>query len=101
MANKVNISIVLCTDDEQVERGYRRMEVNPRKNKFGFSGSGIPGVDVTDDYRGELRDIQRTRGRSYRFTYGDYIVKVLIGSIDPNVHTIDLPESTCCCCVIS
>lgn len=93
LPTKVFISIILCTDDEEIERGYRRLETRTR-------GRGVPGVDVSEDYRGESRDIRRTRGRSYRFTYGDYVMKVLVGAIDPTIHNIDLPDS-CCGCVVN
>lgn len=61
---------------------------------------GILGVDVSEDYRGETRDVKRTRGRNYRFTFGDYLVKILVGTIDPTVHDIDLPDSLCAGCAI-
>ena len=71
------------------------MEFNPGVNQ------GIPGVDFTEDYRGERRDVNRTRGRGYPFSFGDYIVKILIGSIDPTIHLIDLPQGGSGCCVVS
>jgi hypothetical protein len=48
--------------------GYRLLESR--------RSTGIPGVDVTANYRGELKLIRGSRGRRYRFTFGDYIVKV-------------------------
>ena len=85
--NKTLFSIILCTDDEEVEKVYRRIEQVRDIN-----------VDVTEDYRGELRDVLRQRGRYYKFTYGDYIVKTLVGAYDKSVHQIDLPQG---CCIIS
>ena len=55
---------------------------------------GIPGVDVTEDYRGERRDVLALRGPSYSFTFGDYIVKCLVGVIDPQIHIIDMPPGS-------
>jgi hypothetical protein len=92
--NKTFFSIILCCDDEDLERPYRALEYNPRLNR------GVPGVDVSEDYRGESRDIRRTRGYRYKFTFGDYVVKTLVGAIDPAVHLIDLPEP-CCPCTIA
>lgn len=86
---KTFYSIILCTDDEEIEKAYRKLEYN---NSY---GTGIIGVDVTEDYRGETRDLRRLRGRSYRFSYGDYIVKTVVGTIDPSVHQIDLPDGCC------
>jgi len=94
LPKKFPVSIILCTDDEDIERSYRALEYNPRLAMN--SSQAIMGVDVSEDYRGEARDLRQTRGRSYRFSFGDYIVKVLVGSIDPSVHNIDLPDSACC-----
>ena len=86
-------SIVLCTDDTEIERSYRSLETR-YKQKI----SDQDRIDVTEDYRGELRDVQEKRGRRYRFTLGDYVVKILVGSFDPSIHNIDLPDS---CCIIA
>ena len=43
----------------------------------------MPNLDVMDDYRSERAEIQRTRGANFPFSFGDYIVKSLLGSIDP------------------
>jgi hypothetical protein len=85
-------SILLCTDDEEVCALYRPLEYRVA-GRFGWAGAtqGIQGVDVTEDYRGELRDIRALRGQNFRFSMGDYIVKCLVGAIDPSVHAIDLP----------
>ena len=40
-------------------------------------------LDVIDDYRSVRAEIQRTRGGNFPFSFGDYIVKSLLGSIDP------------------
>ena len=79
------VSITLCTDDEAIERAYRTMEV--------YRDSG---VDVCMDYRGEMIEIKRLRSSRYRFSFGDYVVKVIIGNIDPEIHRIDLPPPGCC-----
>ena len=85
-------SILLCTDDEEVCNLYRPLEYRVRGvNGWQGAESGIRGVDVTEDYRGELRDVQRLRGARFRFSMGDYIVKCLVGAVEPNVHAVDLP----------
>lgn len=87
-------SLVLCTDDEETDIVYRSIERyvrNTRKTTIG--------IDVTEDYRGELRDVIKRRGVKYRFTYGDYIVKILCGAIDPTIHDIDLPDNSCACTI--
>eukprot|EP01103_Thecamoeba_quadrilineata_P007950 TRINITY_DN1775_c0_g3_i1.p1 TRINITY_DN1775_c0_g3~~TRINITY_DN1775_c0_g3_i1.p1 ORF type:complete len:284 (-),score=17.57 TRINITY_DN1775_c0_g3_i1:124-975(-) len=91
--NNTFISFILCTDDEAIESSYRPMEYRVR-GQLGWTGptQGIPGVDVTEDYRGELRDVRRLRGNQYYFSYGDYIVKCLLGCVNAELHMIDLPN---------
>ena len=43
----------------------------------------MPNLDVIDDYQSERAEILRTRGANFPFSYGDYIVKSLLGSSDP------------------
>jgi len=88
------ISFILCTDDEEIEAVYRPMEYRVA-GRMGWNGAtmGIVGVDVSEDYRGETRDVRRFRGPTYPFSYGDFIVKCLVGCIDPVVHMIDLPDN--------
>jgi hypothetical protein len=88
-------AILLCTDDEEVCNMYRPLEYRVQ-GRFGWTGStcGIQGVDVTEDYRGEKRDILSLRGPRYSFTFGDFIAKCLVGVIDPQVHMVDLPAGS-------
>ena len=48
-------------------------------------------VDVTDDYRTERDKIRKYRGPNYPFSIGDYIVKALIGAIDPQIDRTNEP----------
>jgi hypothetical protein len=43
----------------------------------------MPNLDVIDDYTSERAEIHRTRGPNFPFSFGDYIVKALLGSMDP------------------
>lgn len=58
--------------------------------RVGREYSPTDNVDVTLDYRGEILQVWRTHGRHFPFNYGDYVVKLLIGSIDQRVHEADL-----------
>jgi hypothetical protein len=49
----------------------------------------IPRLDVVDDYKNERIEILQSKGHNYRFSYGDYIVKILIGSLDPQLDNLD------------
>jgi hypothetical protein len=65
------VTFLACTDDLQAVQylsNWDKMMAN---------------LDVMDDYRSERAEIQRTRGGNFPFSFGDYIVKSLLGSIDP------------------
>ena len=49
----------------------------------------IPRVDVCDDYQSEKREILRAQGAHFRFSRGDYCVKLLLGAIDPSMDKLD------------
>lgn len=49
----------------------------------------IPKLDVVDDYFTELKQIQKIQGKKFKFSLGDYVVKSLLGSIDPWFDSLD------------
>jgi hypothetical protein len=73
------ISFLLCTDDpvsvEYLNEWDRTM----------------PNVDVTDDFHTEREKIRRYRGQNYSFSRGDYVVKALVGAIDPEIDALNEP----------
>ncbi|CAF2978143.1 unnamed protein product [Rotaria socialis] len=71
------ITFLACTDDLQA--------VNYLSNW----DKSMPNLDVIDDYRSERAEIQQIRGPSFPFSFGDYIVKSLLGSIDPWFDSLD------------
>lgn len=50
------------------------------------------GVDVTDDYFSVLANVHKYRGKDTPFSFGDYLVKCLIGPLDREIDEIDEPE---------
>jgi hypothetical protein len=79
-------TIVACTDDENVMTFLNKCDKK------------LTNVDVVDDYASESAEISKAQGSKYKFTYGDYIVKILIGSVDPEFDNLDEVKS---CCIIS
>jgi hypothetical protein len=77
----IPISIMACTDDENVMKYLNKID---RQVKY---------IDVVDDYENEKKEIKKVQGESYPFTLGDYIVKTLIGPIDPELDNKD--KHTC------
>ena len=60
------VQIMACTDDESAVAYLNAAD------------SGIPRVDVTDDYASERAEILRAQGPSAAFSFGDYVTKSLL-----------------------
>ena len=56
----------------------------------------IKRLDVVDDFRNEREEIMRSQGSNFSFTYGDYVVKSLIGSTDVDIDNLDENKYKCC-----
>ncbi len=87
----VFVSIVACTDDDDAV-GYL--------NKLDRI---VPGLDVVDDYTSECAEVRKVQGAKFPFSFGDYVVKTLLGSIDPAMDTLDerrlRPAGGGCCTI--
>lgn len=71
------VTFLACTDDDESVAylsNWDRSMIN---------------VDVVDDYKSERAEIQRIRGPNYPFTFGDYVVKALLGAVDPSMDSLD------------
>ncbi|CAF1170310.1 unnamed protein product [Didymodactylos carnosus] len=76
-AQTTYVSFLACTDDNESVAYLSNWDKQ------------MQNVDVVDDYRTEKQEIQRQRGYQYPFSYGDYIVKALLGAIDPQLDALD------------
>ncbi|CAF4329063.1 unnamed protein product [Rotaria sp. Silwood2] len=75
--NRIPVTFIACTDDEE-SIGYL--------NKW---DKKISNIDVVDDYRSEREEIQKVQGKNFPFSFGDYVVKILMGAIDNWFDTLD------------
>ncbi len=75
------VAFLLCTDDPtSVEYLYEWDRT-------------MPNVDVTNHFRAEREKIRRCHAqKNYPFSFGDYVVKVLVGAIVPQIDALN--EST-------
>lgn len=73
----VYTSIVACTDDATSVEYLNRWDRD------------LPRLDVVDDFRSERNEIRLAKGEDFPFTFGDYVVKALVGSIDPELDNMD------------
>jgi hypothetical protein len=85
----VYVSIIACTDDEG-SVGYL--------NKL---DRVIPRLDVSDDFQSERREVLLAQGASFRFSFGDYVVKSLLGSVDASFDNLDEKKLGGGCCVVA
>jgi hypothetical protein len=62
-----------------------------------IDGIGLHLVSQLSEYRG-TNHCSVTDNR--HIIIGDYVVKTIVGAIDPTVHMVDLPNGGCptCCC---
>ena len=82
--SNVYTTILACTDEEN------SMEYLNNWDKY------IKRLDVVDDFRNEREEIMRSQGSNFSFTYGDYVVKSLIGSTDVDIDNLDENKYKCC-----
>lgn len=73
----ISVTILACTNERDVLMALQEID------------DKVPGVDVVDDYENERRQVLACQGDEFHFSYGDYIVKALLGSVDPYMDTLD------------
>jgi hypothetical protein len=76
------VSIRACTNDMNSIRYLNKLDAD--ESLF---------LDVSDDYESEKNEIQKVVGRDFNFSYGDYILKCLIGSFDAWMDKLDEPKN--------
>jgi hypothetical protein len=75
--DRIFVTFIACTNDLQ-SVGYL--------NHF---DKKIPFVDVLDDYYSERAEVIAVQGKRFPFSYGDYVVKLLMGSVDQWFDKLD------------
>lgn len=85
-ASHVFVQIMACTDDDDSIAYLERVDKN------------VPRVDVCDDYITEKREILNVQGHGFHFSFGDYVVKALLGPVDSYFDGLDEPKKVCCLC---
>lgn len=76
-ASRIHTTILACTDDDST------MDYLENWDKI------LNNFDIVDDYYSEKNRIQETQGTNFRFSRGDYIVKIMLGSIDKSLDALD------------
>jgi hypothetical protein len=73
------VSFLICTDDPTCVNYLNEWDRT------------MANVDVTDDFNTERNKIWQCQGHDYPFTLGDYVVKALVGAVDPEINAINEP----------
>jgi len=73
----VVVSVLACTDDESAVGYLNKLDVM------------VPNMDVVDDFRSERKEVLSAQGKNFHFTFGDYVVKALLGPINPYFDSLD------------
>ncbi|CAF1399012.1 unnamed protein product, partial [Adineta steineri] len=76
-ANTTYVTFLACTDDDSSVAYLSQWDRN------------MQNVDVVDDYKSEREEIRRNRGANYPFSFGDYVAKALLGSVDTQMDQLD------------
>lgn len=77
--NNVYVSIVACTGDKQTMKYLNDFD----------NDKTIKNFDVCDDYNNERVEVLETQGPDFRFSFGDYVVKCLLGSSNEYFDKLD------------
>jgi hypothetical protein len=76
-SNTTHVSFLACTDDDSSVAYLSEWDRT------------MLNVDVIDDYKSEREEVRQNRGFNYPFSFGDYVVKALIGAVDPQMDALD------------
>jgi hypothetical protein len=76
-AGQVYTTIVACTDEESTMDYLNGWD------------QSIKRLDVVDDYQSEKVEVLKKQGQDFPFSFGDYVVKTLLGSIDQHIDKLD------------
>ena len=77
-AKTTYVSFLLCTEDTKSMEYLKKWDER------------MPNVDVTDDYDTELARIRKCqKNENFPFTKDDYIIKVLVGPIVPDIDNLN------------
>ncbi len=80
------VSILPCMNDQSV-RSY-------------FNKYNISQLNVIENYKKEKKQIMKIKGKNFSFSYGDYIIKSMLESVDPYNNLLN-DNIKICGCVIS
>ena len=82
------ISFLACSDQEK-DIGYL--------NELDFI---VPNVDTLDDYNSEKKEVIKAQGKDFSYTFGDHVVRLLLGPICEELDKLDEANHRWCCNIL-
>ena len=86
--SKFYVSFLACSDQDQ------------DINYLNYLDRKIPNVDTLDDYNSELIEVKNAQGKNFRYTFGDHIVRLLLGPLCPELDSLDEKKGGCYCNIL-
>lgn len=77
MPASAHVTILACTNERSVLSQLQTLD------------EGVPRVDVLDDYDHEREEVLKAQGKGFAFSFGDYIMKAMLGALDPYMDALD------------
>ncbi|KAJ3126545.1 hypothetical protein HK100_010202 [Physocladia obscura] len=74
---EILVCFLVCTDDDNDIEYLNKWD------------NVIRDLDVVDDYHTERKQICRVQGEDFPFSRGDWVCKMLLGAIDPEIDALD------------
>lgn len=86
--SKFSVSFLACSDQEQ------------DVNYLNYLDRKVPNVDTLDDYNSELIEVKNAQGKKFSYTFGDHIVRLLLGPLCPELDSLDEKQVNCKCNIL-
>lgn len=83
--SKFFVSFLACSDQEK-DIGYL--------NELDFI---VPNVDTLDDYNSERKEVLEAQGKDFSYTFGDHVVRLLLGPICEQLDKLDEKKTNGIC----
>ena len=74
------------------------MACSDQENDVGYLNKldrKIPNIDTLDDYNSELLEVRKAQGKKFKYSFGDHVVRLLLGPICPELDKLDEKKQCC------
>ena len=75
--NKFFVSFLACSDQDDDVSYLNKLDKK------------VPNIDTLDDYLSEKKEVQNVQGKSFKYSLGDHIARLLLGPLCPELDNLD------------